>query len=74
MTVEFKAWPKIPREKGNIVTVTEKIDGTNACGIIRDGELVGMRVHHHGGIIFGDREDYAPTLLWELSGRSWIKF
>jgi len=41
--VEFKPWPKIPRDKGNTVTITEKIDGTNACVIVRDGEVVGMQ-------------------------------
>jgi len=41
--VEFKPWPKIPRDKGNTITITEKIDGTNACVIIQDGELVGIQ-------------------------------
>jgi hypothetical protein len=41
--VEFQSWPKIPRGKGNLITVTEKIDGTNACIIIRAGELVGFQ-------------------------------
>lgn len=30
MTVEFKAWPKIPRLRGKGIIITEKIDGTNA--------------------------------------------
>lgn len=41
--VEFKGWPKIPRDNGNMITITEKIDGTNACVIVRDGEVVGMQ-------------------------------
>ncbi len=41
--VEFKAWPKIPRGQHEKVTVTEKIDGTNACIIIQDGELAGVQ-------------------------------
>lgn len=41
--VGFKPWPKIPREKGNIITITEKIDGTNACLIVMNGELVGCQ-------------------------------
>jgi hypothetical protein len=41
--VEFKGWPKIARDRGNTITITEKIDGTNACVIIRDGVLVGMQ-------------------------------
>ena len=36
--VEFKEWPKIPRGGPNeIITITEKIDGTNACVIVEDG-------------------------------------
>jgi hypothetical protein len=41
--IEFKGWPKTPRLKGNPITITEKIDGTNACVIVRDGEVVGMQ-------------------------------
>lgn len=41
--VEFKAWDKIPRENPFKATITEKINGTNACIIIRDGEIVGMQ-------------------------------
>lgn len=43
MTVEFKAWPKIPRATGERVTITEKLDGTNACIIIEDGQIVGTQ-------------------------------
>lgn len=32
--VEFREWPKIPRGTGETVTITEKIDGTNACIIV----------------------------------------
>lgn len=34
MTIEFKAWPKIPRLSNETYFITEKIDGTNACIII----------------------------------------
>lgn len=34
MTLEFQAWPKIPRWSNETVTITEKIDGTNAAVII----------------------------------------
>lgn len=43
MTVEFKAWEKIPRENPFKATITEKIDGTNACIIIQDGDIVGTQ-------------------------------
>jgi RNA ligase-like protein len=32
--LKFKAWPKIPRWSNETVTITEKIDGTNAAVII----------------------------------------
>lgn len=41
--VEFKAWEKIPRENPFTVTITEKIDGTNACVIINDGNIAGVQ-------------------------------
>ena len=34
--VEFKEWPKIPRGLGEQMTITEKIDGTNACIIVEE--------------------------------------
>lgn len=43
MEVEFKAWPKIPRGKGQAITVTEKLDGTNACIIVEDGKIVAVQ-------------------------------
>lgn len=40
MSVEFIAWPKIPRVENRKEFYTEKIDGTNACVIItEDGEF-----------------------------------
>jgi hypothetical protein len=42
--VEFKPWPKIQRGGGTEqVTITEKLDGTNSCIIIQDGEIVGVQ-------------------------------
>jgi len=41
--VEFKSWEKIPRENPFTVTISEKIDGTNACIIIADGKIVGVQ-------------------------------
>lgn len=43
MNVEFTPWPKIARFRGNHVTITEKIDGTNAALIIQEGQLVGYQ-------------------------------
>jgi len=42
-TAEFEAWPKIPRSILGGVVITEKMDGTNACVIIKDGEVVGVQ-------------------------------
>ena len=41
--IEFKAWNKIPRENPFRATITEKINGTNACIIIQDGSVVGAQ-------------------------------
>ena len=41
--VEFKEWPKISRENPFKVTITEKLDGTNACIIIAEGKIVGAQ-------------------------------
>jgi hypothetical protein len=43
LMVEFKAWPKIPRGGKDLVTVTEKMDGTNACIIIEEGKILGVQ-------------------------------
>ena len=37
---EFLPWPKIQRVSQLDVTITEKMDGTNACVVVRDGHLV----------------------------------
>jgi hypothetical protein len=36
VSIEFQAWPKTPRlRKAGSTTITEKIDGTNACVVIK---------------------------------------
>jgi hypothetical protein len=42
-TAEFEAWPKIPRDYGEIITITEKLDGTNACIVIEDNVITGVQ-------------------------------
>lgn len=42
-SVVFKAWPKIPRTSPFKTVITEKMDGTNACVIVQDGEVVGAQ-------------------------------
>jgi len=41
--IDFIAWPKIPRDNPFAVTITEKMDGTNACIVIEDGEIVAVQ-------------------------------
>lgn len=38
--MKFKAFEKIPREDPFTVTITEKINGTNACIVIEDNDIV----------------------------------
>lgn len=41
---EFREWPKIPRGQNEEITITEKIDGTNACVVIGDdGKFLGCQ-------------------------------
>lgn len=39
----FKEWPKIPRFNSELVSITEKMNGTNSCIIISNGEIVGIQ-------------------------------
>ena len=41
--LEFKSWGKIPREAPFEVTITEKINGTNACIVIQANWVVGIQ-------------------------------
>lgn len=41
--MQFKPWPKIPRYLNEAITITEKMDGTNACIVIEGGEIVGIQ-------------------------------
>lgn len=42
---EFSPWPKTPRvgKREPWITITEKMDGTNACIVIEGGEIVGIQ-------------------------------
>lgn len=39
----FKPWPKIGRYTNNKIIISEKMDGTNGCFIIKNGEVVGCQ-------------------------------
>lgn len=56
MTIEFKAWPKIPRLENEKVFITEKIDGTNACIIIDEEGNFGCQSRSR--IITPDDDNY----------------
>lgn len=53
--IEFEAWPKTPRLSNSSCTITEKIDGTNACVIIQEVDTVdhwGRFAPDHGGVCY----------------------
>lgn len=52
----FIAWPKIPRYENDLVTITEKIDGTNACIAIHDDGT--YHVQSRNRIITPDDDNY----------------
>jgi len=41
--IEFKSFGKIPRENPFMVTISEKINGTNSCIVIQEGKIVGVQ-------------------------------
>jgi len=41
--LEFKPWPKMARHKGTVSVISEKIDGTNACIVIQEGEVIAVQ-------------------------------
>lgn len=67
---DFQAWPKIPRGQGEGVTITEKIDGTNACIQIVDGVIVGIQSrnnHIYPCLLSGDKSsDNAGFAAWVM--------
>jgi len=41
--VEFVKWRSIKRPEKNTIIITEKMDGTNGCIIIKDGIIIGVQ-------------------------------
>ena len=62
---EFKKWEKIPRDNPFSVTITEKIDGTNACVIIEDGVITGVQSRKR--LITPDDDNYDFAKWVELN-------
>lgn len=42
-SLEFNPWPKIPRGQHENVVITEKMDGSNSCIVIKDGSIIGIQ-------------------------------
>lgn len=61
--LEFQPWPKIPRGQKEPVVITEKIDGTNACIVIREGKIVGIQSRKRF-IKVGKESDNAGFAAW----------
>ena len=56
MSLEFKAWPKIPRLSNEKYFITEKIDGTNAAVIITADGKIGAQSRNR--LITPDDDNY----------------
>ena len=56
MSIEFKAWPKIPRLSNEEYIITEKIDGTNSCVIITEDGEIGAQSRNR--LITPDNDNY----------------
>jgi len=56
MTIKFKSWPKIPRWENQKWTVTEKIDGTNACIVIDEEGNIGAQARQ--ALITPDKDNF----------------
>jgi len=67
MDFEFKPWPKIPRPKGMNITITEKMDGTNACVVIQDGNFVGAQSRNR---IITPEDDNMGFANWAYENQS----
>lgn len=56
MDIEFRSFPKIPRGNPFEVTITEKINGTNGCIIIKDNKIAGVQSRNR--LITPDDDNY----------------
>lgn len=65
--VEFRSWGKIPRGNKEHVIVTEKMDGTNACIIIQEGEVVGCQSRNR---LITPEDDNYGFATWVESNKS----
>lgn len=68
--LEFKPWEKITRESPFTVTITEKMDGTNACIVIQDGEIIGVQSRKR--FITPDNDNYGFAAWVESNSKDII--
>lgn len=54
--IEFEGWPKTPRYSSGGVSITEKIDGTNACVIVTSHGVTPISMIPHPNGFFVERE------------------
>ena len=63
---EFQEWPKIPRAVLGNVVITEKMDGTNACVIIENGEIIGVQSRNRMLNIGKENDNYGfAQYVWD---------
>ena len=54
--IKFRAWPKIQRLSNETYTITEKIDGTNACIVIDEEGNIAAQSRNR--LIFPNNDNY----------------
>jgi hypothetical protein len=64
--IEFKPWPKIARLNRDI-TITEKIDGTNAAIVITEGGIVGAQSRNR---LITPEDDHMGFAAWVDDNRA----
>jgi RNA ligase-like protein len=69
--IEFEAWPKTPRLSSGGVTITEKIDGTNACVVIMPVDHPANTVESMNGVSLVEKtlNDHSVG-LWVVGAQS----
>lgn len=75
--ITFEKWPSIPRLSKERMTITEKIDGTNACVVIRPAPYgVGDQERSKTSIVIGiaQEDSYLGYELYEFAAQSRGRF
>jgi hypothetical protein len=68
--ITFEAWPKTPRlNKAGSMTITEKIDGTNACVVVMPVSYEEADVSDHDVVAFGT-DEHGETQHYEVGAQS----